>query len=377
MRALVMPVSDEFPVPIGEGEWDRSLWWMVLASGGLHLVIIAVVLLMPQHFLHHPPPLVSYSVDLVSLDRVGGSNVVQGGKGRVEGAPLVSAPPKVEPPPPKVEAKPEPPKPEPPKVEARPEPPKLEPPKVEPQKPPEPPKVEAKPKDDEMALAEKAKQPTAPPVPTTVKVQPSPQVKPQPSPKAQPAAAPKVDAKAAEAKKAADAKAAAEAKKAVEAKAAADAKAAKEAAAARARDDQIAAAIRRVEQHTGTRGAGLGNKPGDQPGGPVSVGPGEGLGGTIKGVEYLLYYNQLLNRIKQSWAWAGTERALEAVVRFNITENGEVVNVRITQGSGDASYDASVERAVRAVNPLPPPPETYRKEFNDVELTFSPEQMQQ
>lgn len=339
---------------MSEGEWDRSLWWMVLASGGLHVVVIAVVLLMPQHFLHHPPPLVSYSVDLVALDRVGGSNVVQGGKGRVEGAPLVSAPPKVEPPPP------------PPKVEAKPEPPKPEPPKVEPQKPPEPPKVEAKPNEDEMALAEKAKQPTALPVPTAAKPQPSPQPKPQPSPKAQPVPEPKVDAKAA-----------AEAKKAAEAKAAADAKAAKEVAAARARDDQIAAAVRRVEQHNGVRGAGLGNKPGDQPGGPVSVGPGEGLGGTIKGVEYLLYYNQLLNRIKRSWAWAGTERALEAVVRFNITENGEVVNVRITQASGDASYDASVERAVRAVNPLPPPPETYRKEFKDVELTFSPEQMQQ
>jgi TonB family protein len=121
----------------------------------------------------------------------------------------------------------------------------------------------------------------------------------------------------------------------------------------------------------------MGNKAGEQAGGPVAVGPGEGIGGTIKGVEYLLYYNQLLNRIKQSWAWAGADRSLEAVVRFNITEDGEILNVRIVQASGDASYDASVERAVRAVNPLTPPPEAYRKEFSDVELTFSPEQMQQ
>jgi colicin import membrane protein len=361
-------VTNEFPLSGGEGEWDRGLWWMVLASGALHLIVITVLVLMPQRFLHHSPPLVSYSVDLVAPDRVGGTNIVQGGKGRVEGAPLVSAPAasKVEPPKP----------PPPPKVEAKVEPPKPEPPRAEPQKPPElvaksaePPKAEEKPKEDEMALAEKAKQPSPPPAPTAAKPEPSPQAKPQPSPKAVAKAEPpkkaQVDAKAVEAKKAA------------EAKAAADAKAAKEAAAAHERDERIAAAIRRVEQRSGVRGGGLGNKAGEQTGGSVSVGPGEGVGGTIKGVEYLLYYNQLLNRIKQSWAWAGTDRALEAVVRFNITEGGEILNVRIVQASGDASYDASVERAVRAVNPLAPPPEAYRKEFSDVELTFSPEQMQQ
>jgi colicin import membrane protein len=361
-------VTNEFPVSGSDGEWDRGLWWMVLASGALHLIVIAVLLLMPQRFIHRPPRLVSYAVDLVAPERVGGTNIVEGGKGRVEGAPLVAAPPapKVEPPKP----------PPPPKVEAKP-PPKPEPPKAEPQKPPEqlakpepkPPQAEEKPqekpKEDEMALAEKAKQPSPPP--TAAKPQPSPQVKPQPSPKAvAKAEPPKVDAKAA-----------AEAKKAAEAKAAADAKAAKEAAAAHERDERIAAAVRRVEQRSGVRGGGLGNKAGAQPGGAVSVGPGEGLGGTIKGVEYLLYYNQLLNRIKQSWAWAGTERSLEAVVRFNIGEDGEILNVRIVQASGDASYDASVERAVRAVNPLAPPPQAYRKEFSDVELTFSPEQMQQ
>jgi len=52
------------------------------------------------------------------------------------------------------------------------------------------------------------------------------------------------------------------------------------------------------------------------------------------------------------------------------------VDVRITKSSGDKSYDASVERAVRALNPLPPPPETYRKQFSDVEFTFTPESLQ-
>jgi len=331
---------------------------MVAASGALHLVGVALLLLIPHSFLHHPPALQSYTVDLVAPDQLGGSNLIEGGKGRVQAAPLAAAPPA-----PQVE----PPKPPPPKAEEPkpPEPQKAAPEKVAPKEvvqKPEPPKVEEKPKENEMALAEKAKTIQPPPPPTAVKAPPSPQAKPAPSPKViakaepvkpQPKAPPKVAAKAA-----------------------IDAKAEKEAAAARARDERIAAAIRRVEQQTGTRGGGTGQKAGEQPGGSISVGPGEGAGGTIKGVEYLIFYNQMINGIKQKWAWplSGT-RSLEAVVRFSIGESGEIFDVRITRASGDASFDASVERAVKAASPLPRPPDAYRKEFADVELTFTPEQL--
>jgi len=349
-------VIEHPPITVGEPEWERGLWWMVLASGAVHLIGIAVILLTPHSFLHPPVPLQSYTVDLVAPERVGGNNLVAGGKGRVQAAPLVvpEPAPKVEPPkppPPKVEEA-KPPKPEP----AKPEPPK--PPEVapKPEPKPEPPKVEAKPeekveppKEQEMALADKAKQPEA--APTAAKAVPSPQTKPAASPKvvakAEPAPPPKMDPKAA-----------------------------KEAAAARARDERIAAAIKRVEQQAGTRGGGTGDKPGAQPGGPLSVGPGQGAGGAVKGVEYLIYRNQLETRIKQNWAWAGAARSLEAAVHFSITEAGDVVDVRITKSSGDPGYDASVERAVRAINPLPAPPATYRKEFSDVEYTFTPESLQ-
>jgi len=332
---------------------------MVAASGGLHVLLIGLLLLIPQSFLHHPPPMHSYTVDLVAPDLVGGSNVIAGGKGRVQAPPLAAAQPEPKaeppkPPPPKVE---EPKPPEPQKVEP-PKPPELEIAKVEPKPPPPPPpKVEEKPKVNEVALATQEKKAEPPPVPTAAKAAPSPQAKPQPSPK--------VVAKAEPAKPPA------------KAPPQVDTKAAKEAAAAHKRDEQIEAAVRRVEQQAGKRGGGTGEAAAEQPGGPVSVGPGEGAGGTVKGVEYLLYYNQMINRIKQTWAWAGADRALEAAVRFNITDTGEVLNVHISHSSGDASYDASVERAVKAANPLPAPPEGYRKEFSDVELTFAPEQLQQ
>jgi colicin import membrane protein len=339
-------------VPVDQPEWDRGLWWMVLVSGTVHLACITAIVLMPSRFLHHPPPLKSYTVDLVAPDLVGGTNMIAGGKGRVQGAPLAAAP-KVEPPkppPPKVEEpKPPEPKPEPPK----PEPEKVGPPKPEPK--PEPPKPEPQPKENEAVLAEKVKQVEPPPPPTAAKSAPAPQAKSA----AQPKAVAKAEPPKAQVKP--DPKAAAEA-----------AKATKEAAATHERDDRLAAAVKRVEEQVGKRGAGTGTKAGEQPGGPLSVGPGEGAGGSIKGVEYLLYYNQMINRIKQAWVWAGAKRELEAAVRFNITDTGEVANVRITHPSGDASYDVSVERAVRASNPLSPPPESYRKEFSDVELTFQP-----
>ena len=47
----------------------------------------------------------------------------------------------------------------------------------------------------------------------------------------------------------------------------------------------------------------------------------------------------------------------------------------IVKSSGDPSYDASIERAVRALNPLPAPPIRYKKEFGDCEYTFTPESL--
>ena len=380
-------VSTQPPITVSEPEWDRGLWWMVLASGTLHLAAVGLLLLVPHTFLHHPPPLTSYTVDLVAPDKVGGTNLIRGGKGRVEAPPMAAAAP------PKEEAKPPPPKVEPPK------PPPVE--VAKPVPPPEPPKAEEKPKADELALAEKTKKseplPTAtaepPAAPTAAPRKPPPTVAPTIDTQAEKAAADakvraakEAQAKAAKEAEAKAAKEAAQAKAAKEAadkadaetkaKAAADAKAAKEAADAKARDDRIAAAVRRVQAQAGARGGGTGTKPGDQPGGALSVGPGEGSGGVVKGVEYLMYRNQLESRIKQNWAWAGAGRSLEAAIHFSISEKGEVTDVRITKSSGDSAYDASVERAVRAANPLPPPPEQYRKEFSDVEYTFSPESLQ-
>lgn len=323
---------------------------MVLVSALAHLAAVVVIVLLPESFHLRPHPLTAYTVDLVSSDQLAGTNLVPGNKGRG------TSPPKIEP-------KPAPPPP--PKVEEakRPEPP---PPKPEPKKEEPLPKKEAPKPVDEKAVAiaaatqPKPAQPTPTPVvqakavapPTRAEAKPTAEAKPKAKPKPSPAAvAAKPEAK----------------------KEAGPPTPTKEELAARARDQQIAKAIARVQQEGKESGSGKEGK--EVGGGPISLGAGHGPGGgVVMGIEYLIYRNQLESRLKQSWAWAGN-RQLEAVVRFRIAADGQIFDVRITRSSGDPAYDESVLRAVRAINPLSPPPEAYRKEFSDVEYTFTPENM--
>jgi TonB family protein len=60
------------------------------------------------------------------------------------------------------------------------------------------------------------------------------------------------------------------------------------------------------------------------------------------------------------------------VVQFGIRDNGEIIGLRVTQRSGDSTYDESVIRAIRRSSPFSAPPESYRKEFADIEMTFKP-----
>jgi TonB family protein len=48
--------------------------------------------------------------------------------------------------------------------------------------------------------------------------------------------------------------------------------------------------------------------------------------------------------------------SLEADVLVRLTESGDLVEVRMTRPSGDAAFDDSLEEAIRAASPLPPPP---------------------
>jgi len=107
--------------------------------------------------------------------------------------------------------------------------------------------------------------------------------------------------------------------------------------------------------------------------GAAAFGPGgRGGPGLVKGMDFVIYQNRMMSTIKENWAWVGQRSNLTVVVHFAIKDNGEIVGLKVVQPSGDQSYDESVLRALKKSSPLPAPPDAYRKDFADVELTFRP-----
>ena len=149
------------------------------------------------------------------------------------------------------------------------------------------------------------------------------------------------------------------------------------------RERLMQAAIERARNRAASA-QGAPSRAGNTKGEPLSAGSGEGLGaqslgkggvggeGVLKSVEFIAYQNRLVNTIKENWAWAGRRSDLKVVVQFGIKENGEIIGLRVTQRSGDPTYDESVVRAIKRSSPVSSPPESHRKEFADVEMTFKP-----
>jgi colicin import membrane protein len=152
-----------------------------------------------------------------------------------------------------------------------------------------------------------------------------------------------------------------------------------EAALDRVRENLIQSAVDRLKNRTDaaskpSKGEEISSGTGEGEG-AAALGPGGRGGGVVKGMEFIIYQNRMLNSIKDNWAWVGQKSNLKVVVHFSIKENGEISGLKIVQPSGDPSYDESVLRAVKKSSPLPPPPESSRKDFADVELTFRPKDL--
>jgi TonB family protein len=109
--------------------------------------------------------------------------------------------------------------------------------------------------------------------------------------------------------------------------------------------------------------------------GAASLGPGGVGGGEVKGIDFIVYQKGMFETIKGNWAWVGQKTNLIVVVHFSIKDNGDIIGLKIVQPSGDLSYDESVVRAVKKSSPLPAPPESYRKDFADVTISFKPKDL--
>jgi len=354
---------------------DGPMFGSVVLSSVLHGLVIGLMILAPHRMRSAPPT--AYTVELVDPGALGGKLLAGPIGGQEARASRQKAPPPEPPPPRKPEAAP-------------PEPPPKEPERLA--------QAETPPEDDAEAIPIATAAPTPVRRPTAVErptVRPTVQPTRKPTPKSTPTTALAQKAKpsgtlAAVAragvstpvvspspKRAAGPDTGTQEPRAT--------KATPQGAARNEVDDQLAAAIKGLETKTKSGGTGVG-APGAGGGmggteraltGPAGVGgEGPGGGGTLRGLEFVVYYNQMLTRIKENWAWVGERTDLRVTVRFSILPSGEITNLRLVERSGDSGYDTSVERAVKRSSPLGPPPQAYQSDFADVELAFRPADLQ-
>ena len=141
------------------------------------------------------------------------------------------------------------------------------------------------------------------------------------------------------------------------------------------RDKKILAALDRIRKQVQEKEEPSGRGSGS---GPPTIGgaPGEGGGGVVRGLEFIMYTEQVKRRVKESWIVAEKKTGLSAVVRFGVQPDGQIFAVELLRPSGDRAFDESTLRAVRNASPLPPPPQAYVQEFTmqKVEVSFGGEE---
>lgn len=106
-----------------------------------------------------------------------------------------------------------------------------------------------------------------------------------------------------------------------------------------------------------------------------SAGEGNlGFGDGNFGERYSWYVAAVRNRVSSNWLLSTISPSILTAPRvylnFDITHDGTVTNVRITQSSGIAQVDRSALRAVLASNPLGPLPPDYAGDKVSVEFYF-------
>lgn len=81
--------------------------------------------------------------------------------------------------------------------------------------------------------------------------------------------------------------------------------------------------------------------------------------------------------VENNWSRPlGSAQGLSADVRVRLQPSGDVVSIEIVKSSGDATFDRSVENAIRRASPLPVPEDaqTFRRAgLDDITFRFKPD----
>ena len=121
---------------------------------------------------------------------------------------------------------------------------------------------------------------------------------------------------------------------------------------------------------SGTAGTGSGSgAPGGGRGTGTAGAGGTGTGG-LGGIRLRTYQAELQAKITNAWNIPPQSKDLRAEVLLIIDRAGNVEHSRLVQGSGNALFDESLQRAIKQAQPLPALPEDYAASSLRVTLNF-------
>lgn len=129
------------------------------------------------------------------------------------------------------------------------------------------------------------------------------------------------------------------------------------------------------------RGVAPGTKAGEggfdfgQPGDGQGSGKGVGIGfGDGKGPGFGgfgSYFRIVRQRVWAEWTQSAVYGSSEmCIVGLTIMSNGDVRDIKVEKGSGNAFYDSVALRAVRNASPLPPLPSSFPNDEQRVRIQF-------
>jgi TonB family protein len=82
------------------------------------------------------------------------------------------------------------------------------------------------------------------------------------------------------------------------------------------------------------------------------------------------YREELRSKIENAWTTPPLSKGLKAVFFLSINKAGNVEQARLDQGSGNAVFDESLQRAIQKAQPFPALPEDFPARTFDVPLNF-------
>ncbi len=94
----------------------------------------------------------------------------------------------------------------------------------------------------------------------------------------------------------------------------------------------------------------------------------------------LSYLDAIGQRVEQNWSRPPSARSgMQCILLIQFVPTGQVVDVTVTQSSGNAAFDRSAEQAVKRVGRFPEvqnmPPEVFESQFRQLRLKFNPKDL--